>query len=139
MKKFLSIFFAFLILLTGVHLTFATHYCGGTFVASKISVSGELASCGMEGIENTCSNPGNNLKSHCCDDQLSVYAIDNTYAPSFSVATVVIQNVLQVFTLPVSEIFHSFLPENTQLTDASPPDNLFTSIVNLADICVYRN
>jgi hypothetical protein len=139
MKKFLSIFFAFLILLTGVHLTFANHYCGGTLAASKISISGELASCGMEGTENKCSNPGDHLKSHCCDDEVSVYAIDNTYAPSFSVSTDVIQKVLQVFTLPVSEIFHSFLPENTLLSDAGPPDKLFTSIVNLADICVFRN
>jgi hypothetical protein len=139
MKKLLSIFFAFLILLTGVHLTFATHYCGGSFAASKISVSGELASCGMEDIEKTCSNPGNHLKSHCCDNEVSVYAIDNTYTPSFSVATDVVQNILQVFTLPVSITIHSFLPEKPLLTSVSPPGKLFTSIVNLADICVFRN
>lgn len=122
-----------------MHISFATHYCGGTIAASKISVSGELASCGMEGNEDTCPLPGDHLKSLCCNDEVSVYAIDNTYSPSFSVATDVIQNVLQVFSLPVSNTFHTFLPENALLTSVSPPDKLFTSIVNLADICVFRN
>jgi len=31
-----------------LHLSVATHYCGGKIVASQISLSGKLASCGME-------------------------------------------------------------------------------------------
>jgi hypothetical protein len=140
-KKFYSISLAFLILLAGMHLTFAVHYCGGIIAASKISVSGKLASCGMEGIENTCPLPGDrlNLKTHCCDDEISIYQINNTYTPSFSNITHITQNVLQIFSLPVNDTFQSFFPKNTLLTSVSPPGKFFTSAVSLIDICVFRN
>jgi hypothetical protein len=139
MKKAYSISLAFLILLAGMHLTFATHYCGGTIAASKISVSGELASCGMEGTEDSCPLPGDHIKSHCCDDEVSVYAIDNNYSPSFSDITDITQRVLQVFTYPANETYSPIIFHNTLLTSVGPPDNYFSSAVSLADICVFRN
>ena len=122
-----------------MHITFATHYCEGKIAASKVSVSGELASCGMEGTESTCPIAGNHLKTHCCDDEVSLYSIDNTYTPSFTDLTDLSQNILQVFTLPVSDAFHSISVTNNLITNVCPPGRLFTSAVSLVDICVFRN
>jgi hypothetical protein len=122
-----------------MHFSFAIHYCGGTYAASKISVSGELASCGMEGTEDTCPLPGDHLKSHCCDDEVLVYAIDNTYTPSFSDAPDIAQKVFQLFSLSECDTFHSLLTVNALITNVCPPGKLFTSAVSLADICVFRN
>jgi len=122
-----------------MHLTVATHYCGGTFAASKISVSGKLASCGMEGTEDTCPLPGDHLKSHCCDDEVTVYAIDGNYTPSFQDITVNTLSVMQSFTLPVNLTFHSIISKRTLFANYHPPDNLLSSAVSLADICVFRN
>ena len=138
MKKFYSISLAVLILIAGMHLTFATHYCGGSIAASKISVSGELASCGMEGAEDTCPLSGDHFKSHCCDDEVSVYAIDNNYSPSFPDIISISQNILQAFYLPISEV----LPSSSLISlnnNVSPPGELYISAVRLIDICVFRN
>jgi hypothetical protein len=63
-KKIVSISLLFLTLTALLHLSIATHYCGGMKAASKISFSGKLATCGMEndktvmpvtGFQLTCS------------------------------------------------------------------------------------
>jgi hypothetical protein len=137
-KKFYTIFLAILILLGGMHISFATHYCGGKFAASKISVSGEHASCGMEGTEASCPSPGDHFKRHCCDDEMSVYSIDNTYTPSFTDLSELSQNILQVFTLRVSDTLNAISTKDSLLTNVCPPGIIFTSAVSLVDICVFR-
>ncbi|HEY5510829.1 MAG TPA: hypothetical protein VIK10_07360, partial [Prolixibacteraceae bacterium] len=113
MKKLLSILFAFLILLSLMHITIATHHCGSadeTF--EKVSVTGELASCGMEGLVDECSSPGIHLKKHCCEDKVSALAVDQNYAPSFSNFTTFAQHILQVYIIPVSSEVHSLTSIN---------------------------
>jgi hypothetical protein len=81
MKKVFSISMAVLVLLSMLHLTVATHYCGGEIAASKISLSGKLASCGMERAEESCPIQGNLMKSHCCDDVVTLCRRDRNYTP----------------------------------------------------------
>lgn len=138
MKKFYSISLAFLIVIAGMHLTVAIHYCGGSIAASKISFSGELATCGMENSVETCPLHGNHFQSHCCDDEVSVYAIDNNYSPSFPDVISISQNILQAFYLPISEVLPSSSIIDINI-NASPPWELYTSAVRLIDICVFRN
>ena len=138
MKKVFSISIAFLILLSGMHLTFATHYCGGTVAASKISFSGELASCGMEGTEDACPISGDHLKSHCCDDDVAVYSIENTYTPSFLDLTEVASSTNFFFTLPFKEKYHTILTSKTLLTSVCPPGKFSASAVSLPEICIFR-
>ena len=70
-EKLLSISFALLILLSGMHFTIDTHYCGGEFAASKASFLGELVSCGMEGIVAECAITDIHLKN-IVDDKVSL-------------------------------------------------------------------
>ncbi|MBE0667726.1 MAG: hypothetical protein IH593_08640, partial [Bacteroidales bacterium] len=58
MKKTISILFVCTVLLTGFQAVISTHYCGGRFADARVSLSGQLASCGMEGNEEGCPLPG---------------------------------------------------------------------------------
>ena len=138
MKKLLSISFALLILLSGMHLTIATHHCGGEFAASKVSFSDELASCGMEGSDDKSTLPGKHFSTHCCDDKVSVLAVDNNYAPSFSEFKAFSQPVLRVFNIPASFHLQPLLVLNPFNTNVHPPGNYLVSDVSLPDICVFR-
>ncbi len=136
MKKFLSISFAFLILLSGMHLTIATHYCGGELAASEVSVSGKLATCGME-TDQDYLLPGVNLENHCCDNHVSSFSVDPNYAPSFTEFNSFAQNILQVFIVPANTTLHSYTAVNLTSTDVSPPVNLLVHAVSLPKICVF--
>jgi hypothetical protein len=138
MKKFLSILFGFLILLSGMHLTVATHYCGGEIVASKVSLTGELASCGMEASNNQYPLHKKYFNSHCCDNIVTVFAVENNYAPSFALFKPIFQPVLLVFSIPASIQIQSLSVLKLFSTDVSPPDNFMVSAVSLPDICVFR-
>jgi len=135
-KKLLSISFALLILLSGMHFTIATHYCGGEIAATKASFSGQLASCGMESCDE-CSIPGVQLKEHCCDDKVSALAVDHNYAPSFFNFTAFAQHILQVYIIPVNFEVHSLSSIYLISTSVSPPDNFLVHAVSLAKICVF--
>lgn len=138
MKKFLSISFAFLILISGMQLTISTHYCGGVIAATKVSVSGEFASCGMEGPSDQCPSSGSHLESNCCKDNVSVFAFEKNYTPSVSDYKTFSQPVLQVFNIPASYGTHSLSFLSLFSTSVSPPGNFMVSAVSLPDICVFR-
>jgi len=137
MKKLLSISLALLMLLSGMQLTISTHYCGGELADSKVSLTGHLASCGMEGETDECTQPESNMESGCCHNQVSVYAVDQNYSHSFSEFKVFSQSVLQVFSLPENSSFHSISATNLTRTDVSPPENLLVNAVSLPKICVF--
>jgi hypothetical protein len=136
MKKIFSISFAFLILLAGTNFSIATHICGGKVAAVKWSFSGEKATCGMENSKSDCSDH-NTIASNCCHNEVTVYSVDNNYNPSSFQLKEIKKKVLQVFSVPVSFSFNA-ITTNFLRTDTSPPGNLLTNAVNLADICVFR-
>ena len=139
MKKFLSISFSFLILLSVMHITIAQHFCGSENASSeKVSVSGELASCGMEGSDDISTLPGKYFSTHCCDDEVSVLAVDNNYTPTFSEFKVFSQHILQVFDIPTSFRINSLSAVNLIYTNVSPPGYFLVSDISLPKICVFR-
>ncbi|BBE15903.1 hypothetical protein AQPE_0039 [Aquipluma nitroreducens] len=138
MKKLLSISIALLMLLSGMQLTISQHYCGGELAQSKVSLTGHVASCGMETATDDCAQPGNHVESNCCSNKVSVYEIDHNYSPSFTEFKVFTQTVFQVFVIPKNITFHSLTAENQTLTDVSPPGNLLLHAVSLPKICVFR-
>jgi hypothetical protein len=138
MKKLFSISIALIMLLSGMQLTISRHYCGGALAESKVSLVGHIASCGMETATDECTQPGNHVKSSCCNDQVSVYAVDHNYSPSFTEFKAFSQTVLQVFTIPENIAFHSLTPVAQILTDVSPPGFLPANAVSLPKICVFR-
>jgi len=121
-----------------MHITIATHHCGSadeTF--EKVSVTGEMASCGMEGPDDKCSAPGNHFEDHCCDNRVSILAVNHDYAPSFTNFTSFAQHVLQVYFVPVSIEVHSLTTLNLTSMDVSPPTNFLAHAVSLPKICLF--
>ena len=138
MKKIISISLTILMMAGMVHVTVASHYCEKMGTSSKISFSGQLASCGMEGVEESCPVDGVNLKGHCCDDSVSVYGIDSNFVPSFSVV-----KDLEHINFHVLNTFTVNLPANTEFLNSSytnvyPPGVLMSTNVDLSNICVFR-
>jgi hypothetical protein len=83
MRKLLSIPLIVLILFSGLTVNVATHYCCNTLVDTKLTLSGELATCGMETVK-TEKTTTERLANHCCDNILSAYSFRNIYIPTFS-------------------------------------------------------
>ncbi len=137
-KKLLSIFFAFLILLSGMHFSIATHYCGGELADSKASFSGGLASCGMECPVGQCSNPGYHLDSNCCQNKVSAFSVDHNFAPSFSGFSAIVQNIHLVFIESAKIQDYSFAEFNILSTYIIPPGNKLANEVSLPEICIFR-
>ena len=137
MKKLFSISIALIMLLSGMQLTISRHYCGGELADSKVSLVGQLANCGMETATDECTQPGNHVKTSCCNNQVSFYVVDHNYSPSFSEFNSFAQNILQVFIVPERIDFHSFTAINLSSTDTSPPGNFLVHAVSLPKICVF--
>jgi hypothetical protein len=138
MKKLFSISIALLMLLSGMQLTVSRHYCGGELADAKVSLTGHIASCGMEGETDGCTQPGNHVKSSCCDNQVSVYAVDQNYSPSFTEFKAFAQTALQAFVIPENITFRSLASFSNLYTDTSPPGSLLANAVSLPKICVFR-
>jgi hypothetical protein len=125
-------------LLSGLQLTVSRHYCGGELADSKVSAWGHVASCGMENQTGNCTQNGNQVKSSCCSNKVSVYEVDHNYSPSFTEFKAFAQTVLQVFVIPENITFHSLTSFSNPYTDVSPPGFLTANAVSLPKICVFR-
>ena len=138
MKKLISLFFAILILLSGMNLSLAAHSCGGELSALKVSFTHEKASCGMCATEQTNPTEKSINSEGCCKDQMSFLEVDHNYNPtSFQINTPNIQ-LLQVFYIPSTLGIHSFNNNASLNTNVQPPGNNIASAVSLPDICVFR-
>jgi hypothetical protein len=83
MKRVFSILFASLILLSGMHLTIASHICCGELAAVKYSFTGAKANCGMTDIQSPIPINGE-IKTDCCKNRVASFTTDHSYFPSFS-------------------------------------------------------
>jgi len=120
-----------------MHFTVATHYCGNSAI-QKLSVSGELATCGMEGTVDNCSSPVKLNGANCCKDRVAALVVDPNYSTSFAQLKRFSQHLLQVCQLPV-DLLNKPQPALLLIcTNASPPGNILVSAVSLPTICVFR-
>jgi len=138
MKKLFSIFFAALILLSGMHLSLAAHLCGGEISAVRVSFTHEKAGCGMCSDEQTTMPEISFEAESCCKDELSFFSVDNNYNPSTTQLNEPVKQLLQVFDIPKTIGIHSIHTNSIQNTNVQPPGNYIASAVSLPDICVFR-
>jgi len=138
MKKAASISMLLLMIAGMLHITVATHYCGGTEVASRVSLTGKLANCGMEGSDNAETLPGLSFDKHCCDDIVTFCGTDPNFFPSFSVVPETFQNNYQLILIPSGITADSSAGLIPVFTDVGPPGPLMSTDVDLTDICVFR-
>lgn len=140
MKKVFSILTVIILITSMLHVSVARHYCGGELAASKISLSGVLASCGMEGTEESCPRDfsRDHLKSHCCDDIVTFFSVDNIYTQSQTVISESYRFTSHVLEMPIAFVHQSNYNNSHIFSDVSPPDSLISTAVDLSDICVFR-
>ena len=138
MKKLLSILFAVMILLSGMHLSLATHLCGEKFSTVKISFSYEKASCGMCLEKKTTSTEKRVSTEGCCKDELSTLAVDNNYSPSTLQINEPAKQLLQIFNIPKTIGIQFVHTNSTSNMNVQPAHKFIASAVNLPDICVFR-
>jgi hypothetical protein len=133
MRKVLTIPVLILILFSGITVNLAFHYCGGHLADKKISLSGVLASCGMETENN---DDQTTIKSICCENSFSSYTFNNIYIPS-----VPVKSIHEVQEFPVTDIILSTVAEESFFSGVlpvKPPGTFSPSIVELDVICILR-
>ena len=138
MKRIVSIPLMILILFSGISINVASHYCGGNLASSKVSLKGELASCGMEHQSGTGSF-GDQISKHCCEDVIHSFTLSTNYIPSTFLRITDAGNApfsaFIVYDLPLfhREIFGSLISE-TKL----PPGTYTPVCVEQQVICVFK-
>ncbi len=138
MKKILSILSAILVIAAMFHISVARHYCGGVVVATKISLTGKLASCGMETKNENCPFSGYFLKTRCCENNIIVYSIDNTFTLSNFKYSAFKHFFSDSFTKAFSVILIDKFFSASGYSVNDPPESLLTSDVVLSKICIFR-
>jgi hypothetical protein len=137
-KRALSILAVLLTVASVAHVSVAKHYCHGIPVAIRVSLTGDHASCGMEESENTCPVSGTVLDTHCCEDFVSFYGIDNTCVNTPYSAPEVPNT--RDLTPPV--LAHTLLNDlflsGSEYTDTGPPASDSFPAVDLPVICQFR-
>jgi len=137
-KKVTSISLVLLTLAAMFHISVATHYCGGKIAASMVTLTGKLASCGMEGPEKGLPFPVESFSKHCCDDVITICETDSNYMPSFSFVPESYQNDFQILSALTVLSNNSFTGLDSFYTNVSPPGALMSTDVDLSGICVFR-
>lgn len=135
MKKIVPAFLALLLLLSGMHLSVASHFCGGTLAQVKWSFNQELASCGMKGEH--IASQGIVIEQPCCKDELSSYTTDGQYQFQSLELKKIVPQVIACFIAPVSLLFKSQKPVDFLYTHVFPPGIILPNQVLQENICVF--
>lgn len=137
MKKGVSILFALIIIFSGVHFTVATHYCGGSIAATKVSLTGELATCGMESPSDNNSTQ-NTYTNNCCEDISSAFSVCPNYIPSSYFIEDQGQQVNNMIAIPVSYHNNQETIIYSSNNNIRPPGTNHPNCVDLQVLCIFR-
>jgi hypothetical protein len=135
-KRVLSVSLSLVMLFALLHIAVATHYCGGRIAATSISLSGKLASCGMEDDHSFLPNSGTSISRHCCDNVLKFYGISGNYFPTFYSVPDSYRNLSHVMFLCAELPLSSAGNIKSYIANASPPGVMLPNSVDLSVICL---
>ena len=136
MKKIFAILFLPVILASGLQVSIDHHYCGGVLAATKISVTGKLASCGMEEQERSCSNQ-TSVEKNCCEDQIKYFGVNSNYIPEYSNISLSSKGK-DIPACPQYDL-KLYDPEVIYHTSwVMPPGDIIKLRPSLSEICVFR-
>ena len=138
MKRATSILMATLVLMAVMHLSVATHYCGGKLAAVKFSITAHKASCGMEDSNSSTAPCGKLSKKSCCKNEMVTMTVDTNFSPSFFSNLILNQNIFSsIADFPVED-FCCLVEQNDSYPNFSPPEFSPINSVDLATNCVFR-
>jgi hypothetical protein len=136
MKGIFTILIVVVMLASEMTVSIDRHYCDGELAGIKISVSGKLASCGMEKVHNEYPDQPY-MDNKCCDDQLTFYRISSKYLPEYFKLSYTtdfkditsVSECNSLFRDPCIDVYRAW---------ELPPGDKFKSAPSLSEICVYR-
>jgi hypothetical protein len=126
-----------MLIFSGMTINIATHFCNGSFIGTKVSFSGKLASCGME-KDNTVNAGYGIHPKHSCSDITSSYTMSSNYIPG-SPDLNSGKMLVQIPVIHVNFILSELIAADCQ--DAfkiEPPGFHNPSSVDQEVICIYR-
>ena len=138
MKKGLSIGLVLVMLAATFNLSVATHFCGGSIAGLKVSLTGQLASCGMESAERSLPVSETIFTTHCCEDIVTSCGTDNNYTPAYSFLADSYQFNFQYISLQAESLVVRRTVLASQYKVVRPPGVLMSTGVDLSDICIFR-
>jgi hypothetical protein len=104
---------------------------------TKISLSGELASCGME-VDHEKNNNQQSVDYHCCDNVVSAYSIGNDYCPSSLNFAAPATRYTDAGLYTISDLSLNEIVFTASISEIKPPGNFNPNSVDLPVICIYR-
>jgi len=136
MRFVLSIPLLFLISFSGISVKFATHYCGGRVAATKISLSGELTTCGMESQEHNNSYQ-DAFNNHCCEDVTSSYTLSSNYLPSYFNIEESVQKDISLFSVPEKFLSIQYNIFINSTRNIKPPGIIYHNNPDRPVLCIF--
>ena len=126
-----------MIILSGLHISLATHFCGGELAAVKWSLSDENASCGMEMSDQTCPSDHTISPESCCNDKITNYVVDSNYSLSSLELNKPELRLLQVFYIAQNAVRSTLSSTLSYNPIVQPQGNYLPNAVSRPDICVF--
>ncbi|HLN72311.1 MAG: HYC_CC_PP family protein [Methylococcaceae bacterium] len=137
MKNILTIVLASFILISGMHLSVARHFCGGKLADVNISFTEAVAACGMEADASACATH-EKATSDCCRNEITKLSVDDYFGASSFQIKEVTQPLTVLFFLPLIQSLYSTEPDVQAFTDVGTQANIIVNEVSLPKICVFR-
>jgi hypothetical protein len=136
MKTVLSIPLIVLIVFSGISISFASHYCGGTVAATRVSMTGELATCGMEkpSVNHSFLNI---YTKKCCEDVVSAYSLCNNYLSSSSLICDPGKHSISIMFIPCPVQIPLQLFHNSSDPKVRPPGTSLRNMVSQPFLCIF--
>jgi hypothetical protein len=136
MKKSLSILVVAVLIASGMHISIDRHFCGGALADVKISVTGRLASCGMEHAESDCGNQPL-FDQKCCEDQLSCIITSSNYCPEYFKITYQVSEKEIVISREAGFVSCNFYNRESD-SRVFPPGDHPANRLSQSDFCIFR-
>lgn len=136
MKTVLSIPLIVLIVFSGISISFASHYCGGSVAATRVSLTGELATCGMEkpSINHSFLNIYTNK---CCEDVVTAYSVSNNYVYSSSLICDPCKHIIPIMFMPRRDQISLKLFHKSSDTNVRPPGISIRNMISQPVLCIF--
>lgn len=129
MKRSISIFLIIFLMIGQTGLTFATHYCGGFAVKTKLMLSNELPDCGMNMMTACEMNPSHEdgplvKREPCCQNHFTKIEANQDLLTGFLETS---ESFTFEFSLPAEGLV--FVCDREELipraSSNSPPESVF--------------
>jgi len=136
MKKISAILIGIVMIASGFQVSIDHHFCGGVLAATKLSVTGKLASCGMK-MTGHSHTDRSSIEKKCCEDQLLKIVFNSNYIPEFSNHSASLK-VNHQTSVPVCDLILNSFVQNGSSRWVLPPGTDPDRRITLSSICVFR-